>query len=55
MVTKYSISVTQGTGNRALRGSYKTKEEAKKALKNLNSRTDADTRNPRIVKYKGFK
>jgi len=56
MVTKYSISVTRGDGTRGLRGRYSTKTEAKKALSKIkkSSRSDADTKNPRIVSYKGY-
>lgn len=49
--TRYVIRVTTGTGDRVSRGRYNTKKEALRAIKKLNSRTDADTRNPRIKKF----
>ena len=50
---RYTVRVTTGTGNRVSRGRYNTKAEAQKAISQLNSRTDADTKNPRIKKFKG--
>ena len=50
---RYTVRVTTGTGNRISRGRYNTKQEAEQAIKRLNSRTDADTKNPRIKKFKG--
>ena len=52
--TRYVVRVTTGTGNRVSRGRYNTKEEARQAIKKLNSRVDADTKNPRIKKFKGM-
>lgn len=54
--TFYTIRVTSGTGNRVSRGRYKTKTEAQKAVRNIQKswRTNADTKNPRIKKYKGY-
>ena len=52
----YSVRVTQGSGERINRGRYKTKGEATKRLLRIkrSSRVDADTKNPRIVKYLGY-
>lgn len=54
--TYYTISVTSGMGNRITKGRYTTKSDAKKAINKLKKswRTDADTYNPRIKKYKGY-
>lgn len=54
--TYYTVTVTSGVGHRVSRGRYDTKTMAKKALKRLQKswRTDADTHNPRIKKYKGY-
>jgi len=51
--TKYTVRVTTGTGSRISRGRYDTKTEALQAIKKLNARVDADTKNPRIKKFKG--
>ena len=52
--TFYTVRVTSGSGQRVGRGRFETKSEAKKFIKKLNARTDADTKNPRIKKFKGF-
>ena len=53
--TFFTVTVTQGTGNRISRGRFKNKADAKAFIKKLNARTDADTKNPRIKKFLGFK
>jgi len=52
---RFTVTVTQGTGSRISRGRFDTKSKAIKFKKKLlkSKRTDADTRNPRVKKFKG--
>ena len=52
-IIRYTVRVTTGVGDRISRGRFDTKAEAKEFIGTLDSRTNADTKNPRIKKFKG--
>lgn len=54
----YGVRVTRGDGHRVLRAPrFEKKTQARLYVKKLQRswRTDADTRNPRIIKFRGYR
>ncbi len=50
----YAVNVLRGDGVRMNRGRFDSKEDAESFAKGLNSRVDADARDPKVITFKGI-